>query len=96
MWSRVLSGQVIIFAGLLSVLLLKRRPAMYQWLGMLLCVCGIIVVGIASNKSSSSENESRHKNAIGNVLIVLAMLLSAVCCKAGVALCWRLSVFPRM
>jgi drug/metabolite transporter (DMT)-like permease len=72
------SGQVIIFAGLLSVAILKRRPAMYQWLGMLLCVCGIIVVGIASNKSSSSQGESSHKNAVGNVLIVLAMLLSAV------------------
>ena len=59
-------------------MILKRKPHLYQWFGMLICVVGIVIVGIASNKSSGDDDETSRLNAVGNTLVVVAMLLSAV------------------
>ena len=66
-------------------MILKRKPHLYQWFGMLICVVGIVIVGIASHKSSGDDDETSRLNAVGNTLVVVAMLLSAVSWRGS----WR-------
>jgi len=42
---QMLRGSVIVFTAGLSIVLLKRWPKPYQWLGIVVVICGLIVVG---------------------------------------------------
>lgn len=44
---QMLRGAVIIFTGLLSVAFLGRRLAPSQWLGMVITILGLVIVGLA-------------------------------------------------
>lgn len=44
---QMLRGAVIIFTGLLSVAFLGRRLAYSQWLGILITIMGLVIVGLA-------------------------------------------------
>ena len=40
------SGAVIIFTGLLSRLVLRRRLQWFKWVGIFFVICGLAVVGV--------------------------------------------------
>ena len=44
----MLRGTLVLFAGLLTILLLKRRLHTHHWLGMALIVAGAALVGASS------------------------------------------------
>lgn len=50
---QMLRGAVIIFTGLLSVAFLGRRLLPSQWVGILITILGLVVVGLADFVSSS-------------------------------------------
>lgn len=56
---QMLRGAVIIFTGLLSVTFLGRRLAASQWIGILITILGLVVVGLAD--FLSGNNDSGHK-----------------------------------
>lgn len=55
---QMLRGSVIIFTGLLSVAFLGRKLELSQWLGILVTIVGLVVVGLADLHSS---HDQKHK-----------------------------------
>lgn len=55
---QMLRGAVIIFTGLFSVAFLGRRLAPSQWLGILITIAGLVVVGLAD---LLSKHDNQHK-----------------------------------
>ncbi|NXT88725.1 S35F6 protein, partial [Anhinga rufa] len=55
---QMLRGSVIIFTGLLSVAFLGRKLELSQWLGVLVTIVGLVVVGLADLHSS---HDQKHK-----------------------------------
>lgn len=53
---QMLRGAVIIFTGLLSVTFLGRRLVVSQWVGILITILGLIVVGLADFLSGNKDN----------------------------------------
>jgi drug/metabolite transporter (DMT)-like permease len=45
---QMLRGTLVLFAGLLTIVLLKRRLHIHHWLGMVLIVAGAALVGASS------------------------------------------------
>lgn len=52
---QMLRGAVIIFTGLLSVAFLGRKLVPSQWLGILVTMAGLVVVGLADMLGSRDE-----------------------------------------
>ena len=44
---QMLRGSNLIFVGILTVLVLKRKLEWYRWVGMLVILSGLIVVGLS-------------------------------------------------
>jgi len=42
---QMLRGSVIVFTAILSIIFLKRWPKMYQWLGFVIIIAGLCIVG---------------------------------------------------
>lgn len=76
---QMLRGAVIIFTGLLSVAFLGRRLRGYEWLGILLVMCGLVVVGLSDILFPSKQASSKGINGIitGDLLIILAQVITA-------------------
>ncbi|NXG75625.1 S35F6 protein, partial [Baryphthengus martii] len=55
---QMLRGSVIIFTGLLSVAFLGRKLELNQWLGILVTIVGLVVVGLADLHGS---HDQKHK-----------------------------------
>lgn len=60
---QMLRGALIVFTGLLSVAFLGRRLKIYEWLGILLVICGLVIVGL-SNIISGKDSHDHALNKI--------------------------------
>lgn len=56
---QMLRGAVIIFTGLLSVAFLGRRLVASQWIGILVTILGLVIVGLAD--FFSGHKDDTHK-----------------------------------
>ena len=88
---QMLRGSIIIFTGILSWLILKRRQQGFHWLGMALVVVGIGLVGVAGYMNEGEATKAAHHAAankaekerpswqpiLGVVLVIVSQLLSA-------------------
>lgn len=74
---QMLRGSVIIFTTLLSILFLKKRVRMYQWVGVVFVILGLGVVGLADMFFSKSTTYSFGDIIMGDTLIILAQLITA-------------------
>ncbi|VDD84071.1 unnamed protein product [Mesocestoides corti] len=76
---QMLRGSIIVFAGILSVVFLKRRLLYFQWVGMLVTVCGLALVGAASLFEPSAETfiTSPAHAALGVFLVLLGSFATA-------------------
>lgn len=45
---RAVQGSIIIFSGIFSVFILKRKLHSHQWLGIAVTTSGLVTVGISS------------------------------------------------
>lgn len=83
-------GALVLFVGLFSVLFLRRRLHLFQWLSLVGVVLGVAVVGLAgaispdgniksapSEESMSPELSSAAKAVIGVLLIAGAQIFTA-------------------
>jgi hypothetical protein len=73
-------GSVIIFVGLLSVGFLERLLKKREWFGILLVIIGLAVVGVADflAKDTNTENHGRNDIITGDLLIVIAQVITAI------------------
>eukprot|EP00762_Andalucia_godoyi_P006133 ANDGO_00321.mRNA.1 Uncharacterized protein C12G12.12 len=76
---QMLRGSILVFTAILSVVFLKRRLRASQVFGILVVVCGLIFVGVASvlNKHEH-RNQSLGTAVLGNSFIVIGQLVSAI------------------
>ncbi|NWU56670.1 S35F6 protein, partial [Dromas ardeola] len=65
---QMLRGSVIIFTGLLSVAFLGRKLELSQWLGILVTIVGLVVVGLADLHSSHDEKHKLSEVITGTLL----------------------------
>lgn len=72
-------GAVIVFVGLLSVGFLERVLKKREWSGIFLVIVGLGVVGAADffAKDTNSENHGRNDIITGDLLIIIAQIITA-------------------
>ncbi|AWP20198.1 Hypothetical protein SMAX5B_019639 [Scophthalmus maximus] len=76
---QMLRGAVIIFTGLLSVAFLGRRLAASQWLGILITILGLVVVGLADFVTGNRDDTHKLSEVItGDLLIIMAQIIVSV------------------
>ncbi|XP_061481867.1 solute carrier family 35 member F6 [Rhineura floridana] len=75
---QMLRGAVIIFTGLLSVAFLGRKLVLSQWLGILVTIVGLLVVGLADLSSSSGQTHNLSEVITGDLLIIMAQVIVAI------------------
>ena len=76
----MLRGALIVFTGILTIVVLKRRLKGFQWLGIFIIIIGLAVVGsndFMKTQDSSSESKGATLMITGDILIVLAQVLTA-------------------
>ncbi|XP_017547965.1 solute carrier family 35 member F6 [Pygocentrus nattereri] len=76
---QMLRGSVIIFTGLLSVAFLGRRLVASQWVGILITIVGLVVVGLADFTSGETGDQHKLNDVItGDLLIIMAQIIVSV------------------
>ncbi|KAK5638532.1 hypothetical protein RI129_012827 [Pyrocoelia pectoralis] len=72
-------GAVIIFVGILSVGFLDRVLKKREWTGMVLVIVGLTIVGLADfvNKDTNTDNHGKNDIITGDLLIVIAQIITA-------------------
>lgn len=77
---QMLRGSVIIFVGVLSVAFLNRTLVTREWIGILFIIFGLGVVGLSDLVSDDGDGSSYSRNNVitGDLLIVLAQIITAV------------------
>ncbi|KAM4600507.1 solute carrier family 35 member F6 [Polymixia lowei] len=76
---QMLRGAVIIFTGLLSVAFLGRRLLVSQWIGILVTILGLIVVGLADFINGHKDDTHKLSDVItGDLLIIMAQIIVSV------------------
>jgi len=74
---QMLRGSVVIFTGLLSVIFLKRKLYCFHWLGMLLVLSGLALVGVASVLDDDGGAGAPNP-VVGDILVIAAQLVVAI------------------
>jgi len=76
---QMLRGSIMIFVGLLTVFVLKRKLEWFRWAGMGVVIVGIIMVGGADFiKTGEDADESGVSDAvIGDIIIICAQVVAA-------------------
>jgi uncharacterized membrane protein len=75
---QMLRGSVIIFTGILSVTFLKNTLKIHQWLGMLLVILGLCIVGAGDYIFGNVSGGDKGLVLAGDLLIILAQGIAAV------------------
>ncbi|KAM9840415.1 solute carrier family 35 member F6 [Aulostomus maculatus] len=92
---QMLRGAVIIFTGLLSVAFLGRRLATSQWIGILITILGLVIVGLADFLSGNKDNNHKLSDIItGDLLIIMAQVIVSVQVVLEEKLVYRHDVHP--
>ena len=77
---QMLRGALIVFTGILTLLVLKRKLKAFQWLGIFIIIMGLAVVGsndFLKAKDPSKEGKGASSEIIGDILIIVAQILTA-------------------
>lgn len=77
---QMLRGSSIVFAAMFSIIFLKRKMLAFNWLGLLLCVIGVSLVGVANVLGGVGESEGSSDTAgvvLGMSLVVLGQVVQA-------------------
>eukprot|EP00744_Colponema_vietnamica_P002069 GILI01003328.1.p2 GENE.GILI01003328.1~~GILI01003328.1.p2 ORF type:complete len:395 (-),score=108.98 GILI01003328.1:104-1288(-) len=65
---QMLRGFIVVFAGIFSILFLKRRLKLHQWVGIFLITFGIMVVGQSNVVHANITEENAPNPLLGNLL----------------------------
>ncbi|KAM4786763.1 solute carrier family 35 member F6 isoform 2-T2 [Cyanocitta cristata] len=75
---QMLRGSVIVFTGLLSVAFLGRKLERSHWLGILLTILGLALVGLADLRGSGGTEHGLADVITGDLLILLAQVIVSI------------------
>ena len=74
----MLRGSLSIFSTIFSILFLKKRFMLYQWIGIILTILSLIIVGIAGVLINGNEDDDRFTwidRLIGVIIIIIAQVI---------------------
>lgn len=72
-------GAVIIFTGLFSMLCLHMKLRLFKWIGMILVVIGLVVVGVADILyANDMQGKSRISILVGSLFVWFVQLNHSV------------------
>ncbi|XP_071537220.1 solute carrier family 35 member F6-like [Panulirus ornatus] len=75
---QMLRGAVIVFTGLLSVAFLGRKLRYFQWIGILVVISGLVIVGVSDFIGSTDAGKYSLNGIItGDLLIITAQIVTA-------------------
>ena len=79
---QMLRGSIIVFTALLSVIFLKRKLWGYHYIGLILTIAGVTLVGLSSIMGAKANATSKNSKGtsmvfIGNIMVILSQLMSA-------------------
>lgn len=74
---QMLRGAVIVFTGLLSVAFLGRKIKWFQWLGILIVITGLVIVGVSDFIGGGTEGYTTNGIITGDLLIIAAQVVTA-------------------
>ncbi|CAE7718278.1 REV3L [Symbiodinium pilosum] len=76
---QMLRGATLFFTGIFSVTLLKHKLYVFNWIGLLLCITGVVTVGYASveGEKSGSGAQDSSSVAFGVTLTLLGQVVQA-------------------
>lgn len=84
---QMLRGATLFFTGIFSVIFLKRRLQAFHWIGLMLCMAGVVTVGYASVAGDTGgEGAAAKANASAVLFGVTLTLLGQVVQAAQVIL----------
>ena len=73
---QMLRGALTIFSTLFSILCLKKRFVAYQWIGIVLTITSLVIVGVAGVQMSGIDDRWQWQDRLlGVILIILAQVL---------------------
>jgi drug/metabolite transporter (DMT)-like permease len=72
---QMMRGSMIVFSAFFSIMFLNRRMLCYNWLGICICILGVIVVGYASLMEGGSSQQDADNEQQSALIIGIAMLL---------------------
>jgi len=75
---QMLRGSVVIFTGIMSVVFLKRKLILAQWIGMIFVLIGLAFVGLASVLFSSGSDTNAPNPLVGDILIICAQIVVSI------------------
>jgi len=75
---QMLRGSVIVFTGLLSIFVLRRRGTVAQWIGMVTVVVGLVLIGVSDLLTPGGDNPDAPDPIIGDVIVVASQVIAAV------------------
>lgn len=75
--AQMLRGSVIIFTALLSLCILKRRIKIYEWIGIVLIVIAMVIIGLADMLNNNVETAEKEEQIIGDILTIIATFINA-------------------
>ena len=74
---QMIRGSLIIFTSLFSVAFLKRKLKIYQILGIVSVIVGLVVVGLSDVISHKQDEKDPNAILTGDILIILAQISTA-------------------
>ncbi|XP_020622439.1 solute carrier family 35 member F6-like isoform X1 [Orbicella faveolata] len=74
---QMLRGSIIIFTGVLSKIFLKRKLWPIHWIGMMVTMLGLVLVGLSSVLRDNHQGSSQGQVVLGIVLILAGQSVSA-------------------
>ncbi|KXJ24479.1 solute carrier family 35 member F6 [Exaiptasia diaphana] len=74
---QMLRGSIIIFTGILSKIFLKRKLWPIHWIGMIVTMFGLVLVGLSSVLRDNHQGSSQ-----GEVILGIALILGGQCVSA--------------
>lgn len=74
---QMLRGSVIVFVAILSMIFLNRKLKLHEWFGIAFIITGLGLVGLSDMVAGSSSGADRTDVLIGDVLIILAQIITA-------------------
>jgi drug/metabolite transporter (DMT)-like permease len=75
---QMLRGSVIVFTGLTSIIVLRRRGTIEQWVGMFTVVVGLVLIGVSDLLTPGVDNPDAPDPIVGDIIIVLSQMVVAV------------------
>lgn len=75
---QMLRGSIIIFTGILSKIFLKRKLWPIHWLGMVVTMLGLVLVGLSSVLRDNHHGATKGQVVLGIVLILGGQCVSAI------------------